>query len=94
MRVSDLTSTTDTAKPTAAASATPWPGFSPVAAGRTITATPARPSATASTFQRFIRSPRKATASAADQIGIVNSSATTWARGISVSATNQPYWAA
>ena len=35
-----------------------------------------------------------ATASAADQMGIVNSSATTWASGISVSATNQPYWAA
>jgi hypothetical protein len=41
-----------------------------------------------------MRSPRKATASTADQIGIVNSMATTCASGISVRATNQPYCAA
>jgi len=41
-----------------------------------------------------MRSPRKATARQAVQIGIVNSIATTCASGIIVSATNQPYCAA
>ena len=39
------------------------------------------------------RSPRKATASSAVQIGIVNSMATTCASGIIVRARNQPNWA-
>ena len=94
VRVSDLVSVTDTAKPTAAASAIAWPALSPAAEGRTIRPTPSSPSTMASAFQRFIRSPRKPTARHAVQIGIVNSSATTCASEISVSATNQPNCAA
>ena len=93
VRVSDLVSVTETAKPTAAASATACPAFSPAASGRTTRPTPSSPSATASTFQRVMRSPRKAAASRMIQIGIVNSIATTCASGIIVSATNHAYCA-
>ncbi len=89
-----MTRITDTAKPTAAASAMPWPALKPVLAGRTIRPTPSTPSVMASTFHRFMRSFRKATASSAAQIGIVNSMATTCVSGISVNAANQPYCAA
>ena len=41
-------------------------------------------------FQIVMRSPRKLAARMAVQIGMVNSSATTWPMGISVSAKNQP----
>ena len=95
LRVSDLTRITDTAKPTAAASAMRLARRSGRwLAGRTISATPNTPSAIASTFHALMRSCRNTAASSADQIGIVNSMATTCASGISVSATNQPYCAA
>ena len=91
--VSDLTRMIEIAKPTAAASAMSWPGSTCSRPGRTMTATPTRPSATATMRAAPSRSPRKATASSAVQIGIVNSIATTCAIGIIVSARNQPNWA-
>ena len=90
LRVSDFTKVSETAKPSAAPKATTCPRFSPSALGRTIRPTPSRPSTTASTFHAFMRSARKAAASSAVQIGIVNSIATTWPSGINVSAKNQP----
>ena len=90
VRVSDLTIATDTPNPTAAASAINWPGLTSLVAGRTITTTPTIPSTIAAIFQMVMRSPRNVAARIAVQIGIVNSMATTWPIGISVSAKNQP----
>ena len=67
-----------------------WPGSMWPASGRTIMTTPTSPRTIALIFHGFICSPRKSTASTAVQIGIVNSIATTWPSGISVSAKNQP----
>ena len=58
-----------------------------------MTATPTNPNSTANHLRPLMRSPRKRTASAADQMGMVNSMDTTCASGIMVSATNQPYCA-
>ncbi len=55
-----------------------------------MTTTPTMPSTIAATFQTVIRSPSRLAARIAVQIGIVNSIATTWPIGISVSAKNQP----
>ena len=81
------------AKPTAAASAINWPGTISLVPGRTMRMTPTTPSTTARFFHRPMRSPRKATARIAVQIGMVNSIEMTWASGISVSARNQANWA-
>ena len=94
VRVSFFTMITDTAKPTAAASAINWPGSTAPVCGRTMIVTPTRPSSTAALFHPPMRSPSTATASAAVHIGIVNSIATNCASGIIVNATNQPNWAA
>ena len=91
--VSDLTRMIEIAKPNAAASAISCPGSTCSMPGRTITATPISPSATAAIRAGPRRSPRNATASSAVQTGIVNSIATTWAIGIMVKARNQPNWA-
>ena len=80
-------------KPTAAPSAINCPGLISPIAGRTMTTTPTTPSTIAAIFQGVIRSPRKLAARIAVQIGMVNSIATTWPIGISVSAKNQPSWA-
>jgi len=56
--------------------------------------TPTTPSTIAEIFQTVMRSPRKLAARMAVQIGMVNSIDTTWANGMSVSAKNQPSWAA
>ena len=66
-----------------------WPGTISVVPGRTMMTTPTIPNATARFFHRPIRSPRKATARIAVQIGMVNSMEMTWASGIRVSALNQ-----
>lgn len=84
---------TEVAKPTAAASAMSWPALIAPEKGRTMMATPTRPSITARFFQRPMRSPRKATARIAVQIGMVNSMEITWAIGMRVSAISQPNWA-
>jgi hypothetical protein len=59
VRVSDFTSTTETAKPSAEASAISCPASISPARGRTITATPTSPSSTANHFRPLMRSPRK-----------------------------------
>ena len=64
---------TETAKPTAAARAMIWPGTISLVPGRTMMTTPITPSATARFFHSPMRSPRKATARIAVQIGMVNS---------------------
>ena len=93
MRVNDFTSAIDTPNPMAAPSAMSWPGLISPVAGRTITITPTRPSTMAAIFHGVMRSERKLAARIAVQIGMVNSIATTWPIGISVSAKNQPSWA-
>ena len=90
VRVSDFTIAIEMPKPTAAASAINWPGLISPVAGRTIMTTPTMPSTMAVNFQIVMRSPRNIAARIAVQIGMVNSIATTWPIGISVSAKNQP----
>ena len=85
---------TDAAKPTDAASAMSWPELISPPNGRTMTATPTKPSNTAMFFHRPMRSPRKVTAMIATQIGMVNSIETTWASEIRLSATSHPHCAA
>ena len=58
-----------------------------------MTTTPTIPSTIAAIFHTVMRSPRKAAARIAVQIGMVNSIDTTWPIGIRVSAKNQPSWA-
>ena len=86
VRVSDFTIAIETPKPTAAASAIYWPGLISSVAGRTIITTPTSPSAIAKNFQIVMRSPKNIAARIAVQSGMVNSIATTWPIGISVSA--------
>ncbi len=86
VRVSDFTIAMEMPKPTAAASAINCPGLTSPVAGRTIMTTPTMPSTMAANFQTVMRSPRNIAARIAVQIGMVNSIATTWPIGISVSA--------
>ena len=90
MRVSDFIMAIEMPKPTAAPSAINWPGLISPVAGRTMMMTPTTPSTIAAIFHTVMRSPRNLAARIAVQIGMVNSIATTWPIGISVSAKNQP----
>jgi hypothetical protein len=82
------------AKAKAAESTINWPGSNASTPGRTMIVTPTSPSTIAVTFQTFMRSPRKLTASSAVQIGAVNSMAMSCASGIMVSASSQANWPA
>ena len=60
--------------------------------GRTITSTPMKPPSVASSRARVSRSPRMPQAKKATQIGMVNSSAKTEAKGNSTTPMVQKYW--
>ena len=73
VRVSDFTMTSEMPKASAAPSTTRWPGSILSSPGRTMMTMPTRPSAIAAIRGRVSLSPRKADASSAVQIGVVNS---------------------
>ena len=83
------------AKQTAAASAATWPGLERRGAGLGDDEHAERSRGpAASTRVRVRRSPSRNGASSATQIGLVNSSATSWLSGIVATAKNQRFWPA